>query len=147
MNKQDSPKHLVPLTPKTNRQWSKPSWIKCWQNWRKNRISIFSCQVFCSQFWHCLSLDKTEVENSTSFFCSLQDSVFSYDIWGNHFTLPFLKIKPQRVWVCQNNQSWCYIIVKYYLLNGLSANHPTFLFECFGIWITALLIVSFIDPN
>lgn len=54
MNKRDSPKHLVPLTPKTNRQWSKPSWIKCWQNWRKNRISIFSCQVFCSQFWHCL---------------------------------------------------------------------------------------------
>lgn len=54
MNKRDSPKHLVPLTPKTNRQRSKPSWIKCWQNWRKNRISIFSCQVFCSQFWHCL---------------------------------------------------------------------------------------------
>lgn len=53
MNKRDSPKHLVPLTPKTNRQRSKPSWIKCWQNWRKNRISIFSCQVFCSQFWHC----------------------------------------------------------------------------------------------
>lgn len=54
MSKRDSPKHLVPLTPKTNRQRSKPSWIKCWQNWRKNRISIFSCQVFCSQFWHCL---------------------------------------------------------------------------------------------
>lgn len=35
---------------------------------------------------HDPSLDKTEVENSTSFFCSLQDSVFSYDIWG--ITLP-----------------------------------------------------------
>lgn len=96
---------------------------------------------------HDPSLDKTEVENSTSFFCSLQDSVFSYDIWGNHFTPPFLKTKPQRVWVCQNKQSRYYIIVKYYLLNGLSVNHPTFLFKCSGVWIAALLIVSFIDPN
>lgn len=90
MNKRDSPKHLVPLTPKTNRQRSKPSWIKCWQNWRKNRISIFSCQVFCSQFWHCLWTWSISGQNLSGkfnkLFCSLQDSVFSYDIWGNHFT-------------------------------------------------------------
>lgn len=151
MNKRDSPKHLVPLTPKTNRQRSKPSWIKCWQNWRKNRISIFSCQVFCSQFWHCLWTWSISGQNWSGKFNKffLLPSRFCVLIWhlGNHFTPPFLKIKPQRVRLCQNKQSWYYIIVKYYLLNGLSANHPTFLFECFGIWITALLIVSFIDPN
>lgn len=151
MNKRDSPKHLVPLTPKTNRQRSKPSWIKCWQNWRKNRISIFSCQVFCSQFWHCLWTWSISGQNWSGKFNKffLLPSRFCVLIWhlGNHFTPPFLKIKPQRVWVCQNNQSWCYIIVKYYLLNGLSVNHPTFLSKCSGLWIAALLIVSFIDPN
>lgn len=72
----------------------------------KNRISIFSCQVFCSQFWHCLWTWSLSGQNLrwkfNKFFCSLQDSLFSYDIWGNHFTPPFLKIKPQRVQVCQN---------------------------------------------
>lgn len=72
----------------------------------KNRISIFSCQEFCSQFWHCLWTWSLSGQNLrwkfNKFFCSLQDSLFSYDIWGNHFTPPFLKIKPQRVRVCQN---------------------------------------------
>lgn len=151
MNKRDSPKHLVPLTPKLTVNDPSRAGSNVGKTDEKTEYQFFhvKCFVHSSDIAseHDPSLDKTEVENSTSFF--LLPSRFCVLIWhlGNHFTPPFLKIKPQRVWVCQNNQSWCYIIVKYYLLNGLSANHPTFLFECFGIWITALLIVSFIDPN
>lgn len=37
---------------KTDCQWSRQTRIKCWQNWRKKTISIFSCQKFCSESWH-----------------------------------------------------------------------------------------------
>lgn len=90
MNRRDSPKHLVPLTPKLTVNDPSRAGSNVGKTDEKTEYQFFhvKCFVHSSDIAseHDPSLDKTEVENSTSFFCSLQDSVFSYDIWG--ITLP-----------------------------------------------------------
>lgn len=152
MNKRDSPKHLVPLTPKSNRQRSKPSWIKCWQNWwKKQNINFFMSSVLFTvltlplnmiHLWTKLKWKIQQVFLLPSRFCVL--------IWHLGESLyPTIPKNKTSEGLSLSKQSklmlyYCEILsIKW----TFSKSSYTFLFKCSGVWIAALLIVSFIDPN
>lgn len=72
MNKRDSPKHLVPLTPKLTVNDPSQAGSNVGKTDEKTEYQFFhvKCFVHSSDIAseHDPSLDKTEVENSTSFF-------------------------------------------------------------------------------
>lgn len=72
MNKRDSPKHLVPLTPKLTVNDPSRAGSNVGKTDEKTEYQFFhvKCFVHSSDIAseHDPSLDKTKVENSTSFF-------------------------------------------------------------------------------